>query len=688
MKRNLFLFVFIFLFLTAFLFADEFDFTNRFLVANVEGGYCYILIYDNQITFISLINNNINKVLTFYSVDNTDAFVCGNFLVLLKKGRYYFYFLSSILKGNNVDSISDFLKRPGNYYYDGIENIYLINNDIYYTKLNDKNFYRINSNEDGKIILTTNITSRKLIAYSPVIIKKQKDYSDIEKNINLQVVNFNDLKKINDDKTKLKNIENNILKNIPQQPQNFDQIYNYLKVNELEKVYKYNDNEFENFILLAKYTEKEKEKDDLIFKFKENDPGTSPNDDVKSLYDSNKELTEISKPGYLENLQKEAKNTLDSKKSTLENDWGDKEKYKEKFKEFNKADNKTKLEFEWKKEKDKENELKNNWNKIKPTSDLLNTFIKGSRYEKDYSYEEFLLLNNFFNDIMTKYNNEKIKSPIITNMLINLGEEINSRQRSYKNSMDKSNTIYKETLELEEKYKGIEEQHKQKISTLTSKKETAIKNIVKYCIERYRYEIYSNINNKNNTAQLVFTKDYREYIIINESKDDKWIYGFKITDDIKWSANYFQNLGTGKTFVSYVKDGVFIAISDNQLKAYNTSLPNITNPSIPVITINDGIMYLVENNYNAAGNYQYLVTKNGKLLKYSIDINNNKIKTETISQNVNEDDRVIVTDDKAYVISKDGKINGQDGGDIFIKPANSNETAKSLKVKGRKIIIP
>jgi hypothetical protein len=171
--------------------------------------------------------------------------------------------------------------------------------------------------------------------------------------------------------------------------------------------------------------------------------------------------------------------------------------------------------------------------------------------------------------------------------------------------------------------------------------------------------------------KLDYLRDYMDYCIV--SNEHTRIHGFKENSQV--NLNQFElistqlQMNTYNSLISPVRNGVFMAANRTKLVAFDISTPNImSNENRFEININEGIAYLVKNSYDA-GQYQYAVTIDGKLIR--MRIRNKQIERENVNT-VGSGDTVIVAGDNAYILGN-RTVNGRSSGDIEIKSCNSTD---------------
>jgi hypothetical protein len=679
--------IIILFFLLTNIFAQEIEYTNKFFVTNIGGGYCYVFMYNsNKVIFVHYITGRRQPTIIEFNgqVNYIDAFAAGDYLIC-KLDSYNFFSLPRILENKlGVGYLADHAYyENGKYSYNNLDKIHLYMNDMYYSKINDSNIYFKNSNTPEKILFTANTTSRKQVLYLPIIGRRENEYKEQEKKINDYFTIFNNLEK----EINIAGIENRIIamnrqKNAQRRGNiNKEEIYKIYE-DELKTKYVHNKDDFAKLQMLAqiidayrKINTNTNNTQTLINRFHINRPSEINDQNIRNYISEYDNLSiseeeqiqiEINKTGI--------NNRISTQNSLINNKFGDIDFIR---RELNKYIRNRALIWSWTQVENINNiksKYENSYRKIIELGVSIKDILSSGNYlnvqnlNRDYEIYNKQYIN--YDWMVKHYNNDRTDDNVILNMLITLGKELNNYQNDFlKNYYEDIENEKLRLNQLELEKEQIANTVRQNRSASEVKKRDFLNIITRYSIDMYRNSIFKDIYKPN---PLNINVDYLDYCII--SNQEKWINGFNVTNSLNISLDdrFYDNTSiSNRTVISTVKDGIFIIISPGNIKAYDITNPDITMPNIPELRIEDNIRYLVQNNISSPGKYQYVVTQKNQLIRLSIE-NGRIVRDGRFSESVNENDIVLVTDDDYYILPQDGRVRGNiTGNTIKIRTSNS-----------------
>jgi hypothetical protein len=662
------------------------DYTNQFFVSETDAGQCYVFIYEDNFTFVSKNGRELTKIKLLYNAEGIDnTFITGNVFCLKRRERLYCYDLNILLKpeneGKRIDNCRAQIEQ-----IDRISTLSLYKNTVYYTKNNDTVVYEYSPDRGIKKdtpIPNIRVNSKqyplKYVLHRPITENRVNEYLQKKKKIENIITVYNDIETVEKE-----NIEVIITTSQPDlnpsQPKiTIPQpgIIIGKTTNGLSGKYAFDEDLFKSFWELAQLTGKNSEADGMINRIKRNGANLQI-DTISKFYSAHKELTELNKRETLKGIQDTINKKIDKAAEDLKFQWGD--NYEEKKTDF--AD----LEKVYKRNDHKwnQNEAQFNTNngKIGLFDGKLDSLLNNSKYKNDGEYKEYkeyleiLGAYNFISDGYNKVQNENgYTDDNVAKVINTMGLAVNDYQiKLFEIINNKFKTDYEGLTTLESELAEAPKNLDDKIKKVKEKKDDYIEKIAAAAAVAYRKTIYDKVYDAKKKVTLNrYNSDYANYCIISDA--DRRIFGFEINDNIEMSdfgdnknsagEDYRFIRPSGYPLISSTENAVFILTSKKTISAFDRSRPNIIENRITPLNIDDGVFYMVNSDNSK---YQYVVTKNGHILKLSID--GQTIKRENVGQ-AGGNDTILVTGDNCYILSPDAHVNNSANMTIRVKAANS-----------------
>ena len=662
----------------------ELEFTNTLIAARTQQGEpLFVFFYPDRLEFVIQRGRQFERIRLIKSpgLNIEDAFIVGHRYFITKAGGLHFFFdLSRLLnRQNDGQRLDRFFDRT----MQGIDAVFLLNDTFYFTRRGTVGLYRFLSGNPVRYetaVANTNSSAGRQILFTPMLERRRREFSDQQRRVEEIILGYERFESTA--RGLIRDIERELARTAGQTTVNAATVtaaYNNVRNNVFNRVFRYDPAHFDQFRILARIVEDTQRVDSVINNTLQRIRNTTSNtplspaliNDFNNRY---RRWNNIRPDSERERRLEPIRGEIRTQENRLRNEWGnDFTARRRLFDQTNTRD--------WNWARNNNNlvtELTNNITTINNAYQRLSNQLLNDRFKSSVDYRVYVLLRNHFNELTgipgIRNHNFLRDNPHIMDIIRTTGTEIFTLQtRLFSESRREFNTSYNNLVGLRTRLTTVEAEWRRERDTAEREKNEALNRLVLPLVNRYRDDIHSAVTNRQ-VPRFDFDRTLINFSII--SNENSRIHGFRAEQvqfsDFDIGSPQLQRSSVN-SLLSPVRNGVFMSVSRNRLAAFDTSEANFMAPEnrIEPITINEGIAYLVTNSYNGSntGQFQYLVTRDGQLLRFSI--RNRRIVRESVGA-VGSGAIVIVAGDNAFILGN-GRVNGSASGEIRVKSNNSDD---------------